>query len=609
MNSHKTNSITGILQRSSLRIFFEALAAFLFLISARSNLSAFGILAEWQASPINGNWNNNANWSPAAPNGPSDTAIFETSSITNIAITANTQVASITFASGASAFSITGSPNLALTISGNGISNSSGITQNFVTAIDNSGNEGKIQFENSATAGSMTIFTNNGSAFSGRFGGLVEFFNTSSAGTAAITNEGGTVSSGSGGFTLFADNSTAGSATISNDGGTASGAGGAETDFNNASTAGSASIINNGAMISTANGATTLFRDTSNAGSAAITNNAEGVSGAAGRAVGETVFQDSSTAGSAIIVNNGAKVSGAVGGTVIFDDSSTAGSAKLIANGGTGGGAGGAIFFSTASASSTARVEVFGSGELDISSPKAPSVTVGSVQGNGKIFLGALNLTVGSNNQSTTFSGIIQDGGVLGGTGGSVSKIGTGNLSLTKASTYTGTTTVNKGALLVKNTTGSATGAGAVQVNGGTLGGTGKIAAAVTVGNGTSSGAVLLGGNSGTSPGLLTINDSLTFRSLATYKCVLNRSILKASTVVALGVTINSNVPFTFVDNGTATLPVGTVFTVINNTSANPIFGRFSNLAGGSTFTSNGNTFKVNYTGGTGNDLTLKVLQ
>jgi len=50
------------------------------------------------------------------------------------------------------------------------------------------------------------------------------------------------------------------------------------------------------------------------------------------------------------------------------------------------------------------------------------------------------------------------------------------------------------------------------------------------------------------------------------------------------------------------------VFTVINNTSASPIAGRFSNLANSLIFTNNGNNFKVNYTGGTGNDLTLKVV-
>jgi len=47
--------------------------------------------------------------------------------------------------------------------------------------------------------------------------------------------------------------------------------------------------------------------------------------------------------------------------------------------------------------------------------------------------------------------------------------------------------------------------------------------------------------------------------------------------------------------------------TVINNTSANPIAGTFSNLADASTFISGGTTFKANYEGGTGNDLTLTV--
>jgi hypothetical protein len=73
-------------------------------------------------------------------------------------------------------------------------------------------------------------------------------------------------------------------------------------------------------------------------------------------------------------------------------------------------------------------------------------------------------------------------------------------------------------------------------------------------------------------------------------------------------VTINSGATFTFVDTGTSTLTVGTVFTVINNISANPISGTFSNLPNGSTFTSNGNTFQASYTGGNGNDLTLTVV-
>ncbi|HAF02804.1 MAG TPA: hypothetical protein DCG89_03240 [Spartobacteria bacterium] len=87
----------------------------------------------------------------------------------------------------------------------------------------------------------------------------------------------------------------------------------------------------------------------------------------------------------------------------------------------------------------------------------------------------------------------------------------------------------------------------------------------------------------------------------------MDRTSLKATQVVAKGVTINS-AQFTFADLGTGTLTAGTVLTVINNTATTPIAGTFSNLANGLVFASNGNNFQVSYTGGTGNDLTLTVV-
>jgi hypothetical protein len=47
---------------------------------------------------------------------------------------------------------------------------------------------------------------------------------------------------------------------------------------------------------------------------------------------------------------------------------------------------------------------------------------------------------------------------------------------------------------------------------------------------------------------------------------------------------------------------------VIDNTSGTPTAGTFANLADGSTFTVNGNTFQASYEGGDGNDLTLTVV-
>lgn len=80
------------------------------------------------------------------------------------------------------------------------------------------------------------------------------------------------------------------------------------------------------------------------------------------------------------------------------------------------------------------------------------------------------------------------------------SKTGTGTLSLTAANTYSGGTTVNAGALLVNNASGSGTGSGAVSVlAGGTIGGSGIIAGSTTVAGTLSPGNSL---------GLLTFNDT-----------------------------------------------------------------------------------------------------
>jgi len=607
--------------RSRSWAFLLTAAAILTLLLSTAS-SSFAGSATWKASPATGNWNHAANWTPATiPNGPSDTAFFATSNKTAVHLSANTEVDGIVFNSGASAFTITVSPTLTLTISGVGITNNSGIMQNFVAAVDGAGNQGTIQFLNTSTAGDGT-FTNNGSPVSSAFGGSTNFLDTSTAGNGTFTNNGGAVNDTtfiSNGKTRFFATSTAGSGTFITNGTAVSDAPGGETDFLDTSTAGNGTFTTNGGAVSDASGrneGTTQFFNTSTAGSGTFTTNGGAVSGAIG---GFIQFNDTSTAGNGTFTTNGGAVIGANHGHTQFFNTSTASNATLIANGGPGSPtdlAGGVIRFFDDSTGGTARVEVFGNGtggdttngNLDISFHNAPGVAVGSIEGTGAVFLGANILTAGGNKLSTTFSGVMQDGGRNGGTGGSFTKIGKGKLTFTTANTYTGGTTLSAGTLLVKNKTGSGTGTDAVQVNRGTLSGTGMISGAVTVGTGTSSGAILLAGNSATSPGILTINNTLTFNSLSTYQCVLNRTKGKASTLTALGVTINSNVPFTFVDVGTGTLTVGTIFTVVNNTSANPIFGTFSNLSDGSVFTSNGNNFQVSYTGGTGNDLTLTVV-
>jgi autotransporter-associated beta strand protein len=265
------------------------------------------------------------------------------------------------------------------------------------------------------------------------------------------------------------------------------------------------------------------------------------------------------------------------------------------------GAAGGALQFLDDSSGGSARVKVFGAGNLDLNSHNPPGVTVGSIQGTGVVFLGANNLTVSSDNAGTLFAGVIQDGGI----GGSFTKAGSGMLTLSGQNTYTGGTTVEDGTLLVKNNGGSGTGTGAVTVNGGIFGGTGKISGAVTIASGTTP-AILVAG-SGTRPGTLTTLSTLAFNAHATYKIDLNSTTVTADKVTAKGVTITSGALVSIGDLRGGILTASTIFTVINNTAPTPIAGTFSNLADGSTLTVGNNTYKANYEGGTGNDLTLTV--
>src|SRR5439155_172681 len=110
------------------------------------------------------------------------------------------------------------------------------------------------------------------------------------------------------------------------------------------------------------------------AGNATFTNLGGAVSGRGG---GFSVVT-SGTAGNATFVNNGGAVSDALGAETLFNDIGDAGNATLIANGSLGGGGGGLIQFATASTGGTARVEVFGNGNLDISVHDAPGLTTGS---------------------------------------------------------------------------------------------------------------------------------------------------------------------------------------------------------------------------------------
>jgi autotransporter-associated beta strand protein len=415
----------------------------------------YALSAQWDLDPISGDWNTSANWTPVGvPNGPADTATFGLSNTTNVSISEDTEVNGITFTSASTnPYTITANPGLTLTISGVGIRNNSGITQH----VDNFGT---IAFSNSATAGSnVSIFSE---------GGTINFLNTSTAGSATIrnstTNFFNRSTAGSatieGGSVMFANNSTAGSATI----GTFESRISLGISFGGNSSAGTASIL-------IARTSILHFGNNSTAANSTILTDRNS----------DVIFSGNSTAGSASIAVSD--------GTILtFADRSTAGSARIFAFDN------GSISFEGSSQGGTAQIEVGFSSGLDISRHNAPGVTIGSLEGEESgVSLGANNLTVGSNNLSTTYSGDIF------GTGGSLTKIGTGTLELRGANTYTGNTNVNRGVLQVDGSITSNT----FVNHRGTLAGTGTIN-----GNVTNNGRVSPG-SAGT-PGALTVTGNYT---------------------------------------------------------------------------------------------------
>ena len=530
--------------------------------------------ATWTLDPINDDWNTAANWIPeTVPNGSADVATFAGSNTTDVSLSAATDVDSIVFDRNASAYTINTAAHR-LTFFGSGIVNNSLNQQNFVTGIQDGD---LIAFRDNTTAGNA-LFTVHGDALQP----FVFFHDHSNAGTATFINNGGF----GGAVTWFFNSSSADSATFYNYS-LGDGFNDGVTVFLNHATAATATIF--------CQGGGAVFHDYSTAANSTLIADS-----------GNIVFADNATAGDAMVVANGAPNREQLPPVIFFiSGEARAANATLVANGGRNGGTGGLIVFWYQTRGDNARVQLSGNGRLIIKDhdPLAP-MTIGSLEGDGAVTLGANNLTVGRNHRQTIFSGVINDG--IGFSGGSITKIGVGTLDLKGSSSYTGGTVVESGNLLVDNTFGSATGTGPVQVNGGTLGGKGIIAGAVSIGTGQLARGILSPGIKGI--GLLTIQNSVTFAGLGSYSWNVDTIAVTADEIAAAAVTIDNGALFSAVVKGTGVLPIGTTFTVINNSGLEAISGTFSNLPDGSSFTAGNNTFQASYSGGDGNDLILTVI-
>ncbi len=557
------------------------------LLSPLTLGSAFAGSATWNAPPTSSDWNTPGDWTPATvPDGPADVATFDVSNNPAVTLSASAEVSGLVFNVGAMSYTISPKHGSDLTLSGFGIQNDSGQKQSFFTSVDNAGRLAQIIFSNHASAGTETAFFNQGGGFPGA---ETDFLDTSTADHGTFTNFGGS-NPDTGAQTQFFDSSTAGNSVISNLAGLGIFGGGGHTMFFDVATAGEAVITNAGGLGPFIFPATMFFNDRSSAGQSTITSNGADALYATGSVV---TFEGRSSAGNATVIANGGGYSGA---TTMFMGESSAGHATLVANGTASQSSGGLISFLESSSGEMARVKVLGNGTLDIGSANTRSLTIGSLEGDGLVHLGASQLLIGSNHQSATFGGAI-DGP------GSLTKIGQGKLILTSSNAYSGGTSIKGGAVLVTNRAGSATGSGFVRVNRGVLGGSGRIGGPVTVGDGAS----LSPGPDGANPAELFLQRSLTFSSLGAYRVTLNSTTPAANEVVANGVTIESGATVFLRDIGARTIATGAIFTILSNTSANPIGGTFANLADGSTLNLNGNNFVVSYEGGDGNDLTLTV--
>lgn len=245
------------------------------------------------------------------------------------------------------------------------------------------------------------------------------------------------------------------------------------------------------------------------------------------------------------------------------------------------------VFYSLGQINNQSRVTVASTGRLQLGTD-----TIGSLSGSGVVeIFNTGELRTGANNESTTFDGLITGGGGL-------AKRGTGVFTLSGDNTYTGATVIEAGTLVVN---GSQAGSAVTVRTNATLAGTGRVGALQAA-----NGAAV---RPGTSPGRLSAsslvlsNDSTLFIELAGTQpgTGFDQLLALAAPNVAGARLVIAREP-TFIP------AVNQTFVILTNASAAPVTGSFDGLPQNGTTTVDGMVYRISYTGGNGNDVTLTRL-
>ena len=328
------------------------------------------------------------------------------------------------------------------------------------------------------------------------------------------------------------------------------------------------------------------FLSTPNPNSSAIANNSANplamtVSAGGTTTFGNPVFNAFAGALPITLSSNVQLSTGAGGGSYVFAANSSAGTSTIAVN------PGGRLVFTSGMNGATATRQngsggmaavTSSSGTVDVSSlanaagvTGGQTTTLGSLAGSGTVALGANNLTLGSTNTSTIYSGAFTGTGAF-------TKVGSGMFVADGNSTATGLTTISGGTLEVgdANNAGATIG-GSVAVQSGTiLMGHGTIEGNATV----TGGMVRPGGTIGT----LAVNGNYTQDANSTLRIELNRttsSLLKVGGLAQLAGTLS-----VVTDYGMGTYTAGKQYMVL--TAANGVHGAFGTVSSPSVEAGNG---------------------